>query len=65
MQSAGATPNLSLPLAFFITLFNTSNAWVNSLPAFANARIIESLPHTLRPLIVLVKSNGGVKSVSF
>jgi hypothetical protein len=59
------TPNLALPLTFFISLFNTSGTAVSSLPVFTSMRIIEALPRTLNPSIVLMKSNGSVKSVSF
>jgi hypothetical protein len=59
------TISLSSPLTFLVTLVNTSGTVVNSMNLFANNQVIQTLPHTFNPSIVLSKSNGSVVSVSF
>lgn len=59
------TPNLSAPLIFSVTLVNPANAVVNSMNLFATTQILQSLPHTLNPSVVLAKANAALKSASF
>lgn len=58
-------PDLTLPLTFSVTLVNPSGAAVNSITLFANPQLLQGLPRTFSPSIVLAKSNADVNSVSF
>lgn len=65
VATGSITPNLSLPLTFFITLINPAGTIVNTMTMFANTQILQTIPQTVNPSIVLVKSTGAVQSVTF
>src|SRR5262249_21781404 len=58
-------PNPALPLTFYVTLINPAGTVVNSMMLFANAQMLQGLPHTFNPTITLAKSNAVVNSVTF